>query len=219
LTRPDWKEYGVTVVHCDKDRGQWKVTQCSVVPINKLGMEVTSVSDMDDQFDNIRGQYDESGNTGTDNLGGLAPEGEWQLLVYCEGIATSKAGDLIPDPRGTPDWPLGETCLIFKQWDSPLESTREDFPLSYTNFVRNPIVSANGEPSFCRRHPSLFIILSGKDPESISVVELHWDQNIARSDEDLKTLGRAGQLTIYSYDLASVVPTLEQLAAKDQEAP
>lgn len=26
LTRPDWKQQGVTAVHYDKDRGKWKVT-------------------------------------------------------------------------------------------------------------------------------------------------------------------------------------------------
>jgi hypothetical protein len=43
LTRTDWKTYGITIVHCDLDRGKWKVTQCSGIPIDKLGLEATSL--------------------------------------------------------------------------------------------------------------------------------------------------------------------------------
>jgi hypothetical protein len=218
LTRPDWKENGVTIVHCDKDRGQWKVTQCSGVPINKLGMEATSVSDMDDQFDNIRVQYDDSDNTGDDNIGGPAPQGKWQFLVYCEGISTTKVEDLIPDPRGNPDWPMGEACLITKAWDRPFESIQEDFPLAYANFVGNPIVPANGQPSICKRHPSLFAIARGDDLRSISIVKMDWDQSIARSDEDLKGVGRTSQVTMHNCDPASVVPTLDRLAVKCEDS-
>jgi hypothetical protein len=217
LTRPDWKTHGVTVVHCDLDRGKWKVTQCSGIPINKLGLEVTSVSDMDDQFDNIRPQYDDSENTGEDNVGGAAPEGEWQFLVYVKGMSRSEAENLIPDPRGTPDWPMGETCLVTKKWDSRVEEIREDFPVAYATFVRNPIIPANGQPSICKRHPSLFAIASGENLQSVEIVEMQWDQNIARSDEELKSVGRASRLTMYSCNPASVVSTLERLAADDQK--
>ncbi|KAM0704046.1 hypothetical protein Q7P35_008278 [Cladosporium inversicolor] len=94
LIRTDWKTHGVTVVHCDLDRGKWKVTQCNGVPIDKLGLELTSLSFMDDYFDNIRPQYDDSDNTGEDNVGGPAPEGEWQFLVYASGISQSKVEHL-----------------------------------------------------------------------------------------------------------------------------
>lgn len=82
LTRPDWKRQGVTAVHCDKDRGKWKVTQCSGIPVDQLGMELTSVSDADDEFDNVRGRYDDSNNDDQDHQGGSAPEGQWQFIVY-----------------------------------------------------------------------------------------------------------------------------------------
>lgn len=163
LTRPDWKTQGVTAVHCDLDRGKWKVTQCSGFPIDKLGLELTSLSFMDDYFDNIRPQYDDSDNTGEDNVGGPAPEGEWQFLLYAVGMTRSKAEQLITDPRGSPDWPMGETCLVTKKWDLPTERIQEDFPLAYARFARNPIIPANGQPSICKRHPSLFAVASGEN--------------------------------------------------------
>lgn len=218
LTQPDWRTHGVTVVHCDLDRGKWKVTQCSGVPIDKLGLEVTSLSFMDDQFDNIRPQYDDSNNTGDDNEGGSAPEGEWQFLLYFKGMSQSEAEHLIPDPRGTPDWPMGETCLVTKKWDLPIEGIQEDFPVAYASFVRNPIIPANGQPSICRRHPSLFAIASGQDLDSVKVVEMQWDRNIARSDGELKGVGRTSRLTMHECGPASVVPTLERLAADDQKS-
>lgn len=215
LTRSDWKTHGVTVVHCDLDRGKWKVTQCSGIPIDKLGLEVTSVSFMDDQFDNVRPQYDDSDNTGKDNVGGPAPEGEWQFLVYVEGMSQSEAERLILDPRGTPDWPMGETCLVTRKWEVSIEKIQEDFPVAYANFVRNPIIPANGQPSICKRHPSLFAIASGENRQSIKILEMQWDRNIARSDEELKKVGRTSQLTMHECDPASVVSTLERLATQN----
>jgi hypothetical protein len=171
---------------------------------------------MDDYFDNIRPQYDDSDNTGDDNVGGPAPEGEWQFLLYVEGMTRSKAESLIHDPRGSPDWPMGETCLVTKKWESTVEDIREDFPLAYANFVRYPIIPANGQPSICKRHPSLFAIASGENLHSVKIVEMQWDQNIERSDEELQKVGRASRLTTHECDPASVVSTLERLAADDQ---
>jgi len=217
LIRPDWRTHGVTAVHCDLDRGKWKVTQCSGIPIDKLGLEMTSLSFMDDYFDNIRPQYDDSDNTGEDNIGGPAPEGEWQFLLYVEGMMRSKAESLIHDFRGSPDWPMGESCLISKKWESSVEEIQEDFLLAYANFVRNPIIPANGQPSICKRHPSLFAIASGENLHSVKIVEMQWDQNIARSDEELQKVGRASRLTTHECDPASVVSTLKWLAADDQK--
>ena len=100
LTRPDWRTHGVTAVHCDLDRGKWKVTQCSGIPIGKLGLELPSLSFMDDYFDNIRPQYDNSENTGEDSVGRPAPEGEWQFLLHVQGMSQFKAESLIYDSRG-----------------------------------------------------------------------------------------------------------------------
>ena len=215
LTRSDWKTHGVTVVHCDLDREKWKVTQRSGIPIDKLGLEATSVSFMDDQFDNIRRQYDDSDNTGKDNVGGPIPEGEWQFLVYVEGMSWSEAERLIPDPRGTPDRPLGETCLVTRKWGMPVEKIHENFSVAYASFVRDPIIPANGQPSICKSHPSLFAIVSGENQQSIKILEMQWDRDIARSDEELKKVGRTSRLTMHECDPASVVSTLERLATQD----
>ena len=44
LTRSDWKEHGVTVVHCDRDRGKWKAEHQSGIPVGRLGFEMTRLS-------------------------------------------------------------------------------------------------------------------------------------------------------------------------------
>lgn len=36
ITEKDWRERGVTAVHCDKDRGKWKVTKCQHIPVDEL---------------------------------------------------------------------------------------------------------------------------------------------------------------------------------------
>lgn len=110
---------------------------------------------------------------------------------------------------------MGETCLVTKKWDSPVEKIQEDFPVAYASFVRDPIIPANGQPSICKRHPSLFTIVSVENQQPIKILEMQWDRNIARSDEELKKVGRTSRLTMHECDPASVVSTLERLATQD----
>lgn len=213
VTRPDWRGHGVTAVHCDKDRGKWKVTQCSGIPVDQLGMELTSVSDIDDDFDNVRQRYYNSGNDAEDNLGGPVPEGEWQFLVYCKGISQMKAAELIPDPRGGPDYRMGEGCLWFLQCDLPAEKIQGDFPVAYANAIRDPSVPATGgELSICRIHPSLFAVAHSEDLRSVSTVEIEWNHDIARSDSALRDVGQESQATTQICEPDLVVVTLQQLA-------
>lgn len=212
VTRPDWREQGVTAVHCDKDRGKWKVTQCSGIPVDQLGMELTSVSEVDDDFDNVRERYDNSGNDTGDNLGGPVPEGEWQFLVYCKGISQMEAVELIPDPRGGPDYRMGEGCLWFLECDLPAEKIPGDFPVAYANAIRDPSVPATGELRICRIHPSLFAVVHGEDLRSVSIVEIEWNHDIARSDSALGDVGRESQITTHICDPNLAVRTLQQLA-------
>lgn len=213
LMRSDWRHHGVTVVHCDKDRGKWKVTQCHGMPVDQLGMELTSVSDADDDFDNIRERYDNSDNNCEDNLGGAAPEGEWQFVVYCVGISQMKAEQLIPDPRGGPDYRMGEACLWFLNWDLPAEKIQEDFPVAHASAIRDPTVpSTGGRIRICKRHPSLFAVANGEDLRSVQIAKMHWDHDVTKPDADLRAVGRESETEILSCDPASVVTRLEQLA-------
>lgn len=216
LTRPDWKRQGVTAVHCDKDRGKWKVTKCSGIPVDQLGMELTSVSDADEEFDNVRSRYDDSDNDDQDNQGGSAPEGQWQFLVYCTGSSQSKAEQRIPDPRGGPDFHMGEASLVFRKSDLSVEKIQEDFPVTYAKTVRDPTVpSTGGSQRVCKIHPALFVIVEGEDSVSVKLVNLDWDHDVERSDEELRKVGRESQTVIQSCDPGSVVSTLEQLATEN----
>ena len=139
----------------------------------------------------------------------------WQFLVYVKGMSRPEAERLTPDPRGNPDWPMGEACLVSRKWDLPVENIHEDFPVAYASFVRNPTIPANGQLSTCKRHPSIFAIASGENQQSIKILEMQGDRNIAISDEELENVRRASQLTIRECDPTSVVSTLERLAAED----
>jgi hypothetical protein len=41
--------------------------------------------------------------------------GEWQFLLYFIGTTQNEAENRIPNPQGTPDWPMSETCLVMKE--------------------------------------------------------------------------------------------------------
>ncbi|KAG9563857.1 hypothetical protein KCU71_g2060, partial [Aureobasidium melanogenum] len=218
LTQPDWKQRGAMAVHCDKDRGQWKVTQCRGIPIDQLGMELTSVSDIDDDFDNVRERYDGSGNEGQDNQGGAAPHGQWQFLVYLTDCSESQAMRCIPDPRGGPDFALGEATLIFRPSElSSIAEIQEDFPVAYAETVRNPTVPATGGQRICNIHPELFVMVEGKESVSIKIIKLEWDHATEKSDEELRKIGRDSQgVSQWIVEPEAVVSTLEQLATEGQ---
>lgn len=214
LTRSNWREHGVTAVLCDKDRGKWKVTQCSGIPVVELGMALTSVSDGDDSFDNIRNKFDARGNDHADNQGGPAPEGKWQFLAFCtNGTFQMEAERLVPDPRGGPDWGMGEGCLWFLDWESNAEEIWCDFPLAYANAVRDPTApSTGGAMRICKIHPLLFVVVDG---EKVQVARMDWDREVARSDAELRRVGEESRTSVQSCDPAGVVSTLEQLAMND----
>lgn len=216
LTRPNWKQRGVTAVHFDKDRGKWKVTQCRGMSIDQLGMELTSVRDNDDEFDNVRGRYDGNGNEGLDNQGGAAPHGQWQFLVYSTECSQSEAMRCIPDPRGGPDYPQGEATFMFRPSKlSSIAEIQEDFPVTYAETVRNPIVPATGSQRICKIHPELFVVVEGKESVSIKIVKLDWDHDVEKSNEELKRIGRKSRTVSRPIvKPEAVVPTLERFVTE-----
>ncbi|KAM0715718.1 hypothetical protein Q7P37_009218 [Cladosporium fusiforme] len=215
ITSPFWREQGVTVVHCDKDRGKWKVTQCKGVPVEQLGLELTSVSDLYIDFDEVRDRYDQGGdNSGPDNTGGPAPVGLWQFAVFCVGVSQSKAEDSIPDPRGDPSYPMGEGSLWFlPPQNIATEELKENWPLVYANAIRDPFIPGNpSQRRITTWHPSLFAIVNGDARQLIEIMQFNWDQQIERPDDELRRIGRESQMTTHTCDPTLVVSTLDKMA-------
>jgi hypothetical protein len=223
ITEENWRENGVTAVHCDEQRGKWKVTKCSNIPIDEL-FQLSSILDFDEQFDNLRKYYDDgSGNDGPDNQGGPTPVNEWQFAVYCTGPSDISASRLsqraqyqIPDPRGAgSSYSMGEACLdfIYRNPMVPEELVNEDWPPTYAEFMNNPIVKGNNQPKIVRPHPSLFVHIRG-DPSNLDteIVNMEWDHDIARSEEELKKIGRESRTTTQKCEAVELVATLERLA-------
>lgn len=224
LTRPDWRERegGVVAVHCDFDRGKWKVTRCSGIPMEELGLQLSSVGDVDVEFDRVRDENrsDADDNSGPDNVGGPAPVGEWQFAVYCLGIWLSRAERLIPHPRGDPSFPVGEGWLWFYptvETGKAMGEIQEEWPVAYASAIKDPTIPANGQPNICKRHPELFVFVKGGEEEpSSKIVEMRWDQDVERSEEDLRKIGRKSEVVIRDCEPHAVVPTLEKLANGQQ---
>lgn len=214
ITQADWRERGVTAVHCDWERKKWKVTQCNNIPVEELS-DLNSVQMGDQSFEQVCHWYDDSGNDGPDNQGGPVPAGEWQFVVYCTSPSEWKtlhyAAELkIPDPRKDGSMGQGEECLCILWEDLPAERVNEDWPLAYANLIKNTKVY----PSPCKRHPELFVHIRG-GLDNIEIVKMEWDHNIERDDEDLMRIGRESKTTVQKCDAESLVSTLEQLANED----
>lgn len=177
-------------------------------------MELTRVSDADDDFDNLRGRYNDSNNNDQDNQGSSAPEGQWQFIVFCTGGSSrSTAEQRISDPRGGPDFHIGEASLVYCRSDLSVEKIQEDFPVTYAKIVSDPTVrSTSSSQRICKIHPALFVVVEGEASASVKIVNLDWDHNTERSEEGLRRVGRESQTVIQSCDPRSVVSTLERLA-------
>jgi len=221
ITEEGWRERGVTAVHCDKDRGKWKVTRCGHIPVAELDI-LESVIELDESFDTVRDTFDGSGNDGPDNQGGSVPVGEWQFAVYSTGpseIGTRKlqrnVSHKLPDPRGYDSYLPGETSLHLLDQILPDESVSEDWPPTYAKFMNEPIVNATRQPKICKLHPSLLVHVRGDhsgDISDIEILQMEWDHNVTQSEEALKRLGRESKTTVQKCEAEVLVATLQQLA-------
>jgi hypothetical protein len=198
-----------------------KVTKCSNIPIDHL-LSLAGVIEGDEWFNNIREYWDDgSGNDGPDNQGGPAPVGEWQFTVYCTGSPELSAFQLayhacrnIPDPRDF-SYEMGEACLDYIHRNPMMreELVNEDWPVMYSELMNNPIVKANNQPRIVNPHPSLFVhIRGGEDLTGIEIVKMEWDHNIARSEEELRRVGRESRTITQKCEAKALVTTLQQLA-------
>jgi hypothetical protein len=80
ITRADWREHGVTAVHCEQDRAKWKVVQCRL-PVAQLD-SLYGIMEMDEYFDNLCEYYDGSSlpSTVQDHLRGTPFKSEPQRV-------------------------------------------------------------------------------------------------------------------------------------------
>lgn len=174
---------------------------------------------MDEYFDQLREWFDGSGNDGPDNQGGPTPVGEWQYAVYCTTasnkaatILRQEAGPTIHDPRGTGNWyHPGEGCLDFLRKILSAELVREDWPVEYSRFMKDPTVNGTRKPDVVHRHPSLFVHVCG-EISNTEIGEMEWDHTITGSDEELKKFGRESTITTWKCKAEKLVKTLEHLA-------
>lgn len=180
------------------------------------------MGERDQHFDDVRDWFDGSGNDGPDNQGGPAPVGEWQFAVYCTGplgISTyelqQSASRKLPDPRGDYSYPLIEACLRFFPQTLPVASLCEDWLPTYAKFINEPIEIGTRQLKICKLHPSLFVHVRGDhsgDLSDIEILKMNWDHNIARSEEELKQLGRKSKTTTHKCEAKALVATLQELA-------
>jgi hypothetical protein len=222
ITRTNWREKGVTAVHWEMDRGKWKVTQC-LIPITELS-SIDNVVLKEEPFGPLCERFGGSDNDGPDNQGGPAPVLEWQFAVYCSANTFEKVYDLryearsaIPDPRG-PDksYPKGEQCLDFDPTPFAANLVRGQWPSQYTKFMRDPTVGGTRRLGAVRRHPSLFVKVIN-DFSNIEIIEMEWDHETPRSEDELQKIGRTSKTTAWECEAENLVATLEQLARGDRE--
>lgn len=181
ITKNDWCEKGVSVVHFDKDRGKWKLGQCRI-PVKELGIPLTSVSDMDESFDRVRELYIDEGGT----PGGPLPVGEWQYSLFGVAIPGGLASELVYDPR-MGSYPLEEATFdLISSEGMDLVEIREKFVLDYAKFARE----ASEWP--VKRHPSLFVVIDKPNPETsgVCIGKMVWDRDVDKSDDELREVAR-----------------------------
>lgn len=219
VTRVDWREHGVNAVHLDKDRSKLKVMQC-IIPVKELG-DLFSVIEGDINFDQVCETYDASGNDGPDNQGGLEPVGKWQFAVYCtgtistKGLARQQVQRALPDPRGDMSYHPGDSSLWFLLQKRSRDLIDEDWLLEYAKFAKHPVMPATFAPFACKRHLTLFVHIHNNNPSIIKIVKMDWDQNVERSDEVLKMIGRKSKTTSWLCEANVLVTTLLQMADEE----
>lgn len=187
-----------TKVHLDRDRGKWKVTRCCL-PLNELGLSLTSISDNDESFDTVREDFrhtDEnqriiSEDNHTDNQGGAVPEGAWKFMMYSTMKPMGEVQHAIPDLRGE-SFGFGEECFTAVSGRMSNDEVLECFPVSYGRFVKGQEQLESRQRMVTRRHPELFVVVDHEAPaeRGALIVRMLWDWGVERSEDELKRVGR-----------------------------
>ncbi|KAL1297450.1 hypothetical protein AAFC00_004977 [Neodothiora populina] len=218
MTKPDWRESGLTVVHCDKDRGKWKVRRCTV-PFKDFGLPLTSLAMGDEYFDEVIEQYrhmrdsNEDQDDGPDNQGGAVPYGEWQFAVFGSAVPPAlSSATALGDPRAD-SFPIEELSLdMIGAGNMTGEQLLEKFPVDVAR-ANNPILP-NGRTRPLQRHPSLFIDIdkSLPDEDGVLIVKMDWDEDVSRSEDPLREAGRNSHVETRQCEAKLALSTIRAMA-------
>lgn len=206
----NWHEKGVVVVHCDKDRGVWKVGQCRILA-HELGHPLTNLIDTEESFDETRQRPNviDEGCTS----GGTVPIGEWQYTVFSTVVGhLAGADEVIYDPRGD-SYPPEETTFdlvpsLGMSWKKVLEA----FVLEYAKCVREPVLPEGRERPL-KRHPELFLVVDCARPErdGVLVARMVWDGDVEKPESELREAASKSRAETRRSDANSVLSTLRDL--------
>lgn len=208
----NWRERGVMVVHCDKDRGVWKVGRCRIL-VDELGLPLTSVSDGDESFDPIRQRYssiDEGGTTG-----GPVPIGDWQFALFSTAMPGGLAKEVVHDPRAD-SFPPEETSFdLIPSQGMEWEKVLETFVLDYARCVWEPVLP-NGEERPLKRHPNLFVVVDSPRPEQdgVLIVKMIWDMDLNKLEGELRESARRSKVETrrcHAYSALSTLRVLDEM--------
>ena len=202
----EWRERGVMVVHCDKDRGVWKAGQCRILA-DELGLPLTSVSDGDESFDSIRQCYssiDEGGMSG-----GPVPTGDWQFALFSTAMPGGLAKEVVHDPRADSFPPEETSFYLIPSQGMEWEKVLETFVLDYARCVWEPVLP-NREEQPLQRHPNLFVVVDSPQPEQdgVLIVKMVWDMDLNKLESELRESARRSKVETRRGDVYSALSTL-----------
>lgn len=208
-------------VHLDLDRGKWKVTRCHL-PLDELGSNLTSVWDQDMSFDDVRrlfreipeNQRIESEDDHIDNQGGEVPEGAWQFSMFSTAKPMAQIKDAVPDSRGDYTFGPGEECFAAVEGQLSYDEAQEQFPVSYSKFVKGQAKLDDSEKTTVKRHPELFVVIDNETPGEggVVIVRLSWDKNVERSEDELRKIGKENSVETWRCNVGLLEETLEGMA-------
>lgn len=192
------------------------------MPLDALGETLTSVSDNDMSFDQVRAEFqirDENQRISreddhADNRGGPVPRGAWQFSMFSTVNPMIQVKGDIPDPRSDLTFGSGEECFAAVEGQMSYDEALEQFPANYSKFVKAQAGLESSLKTVVRRHPELFVVIDKEVPaaEGVLIVRLPWDKNTERSDDELRRIGREGHVETQRCGVDSLVETLERMA-------
>lgn len=192
------------------------------MPLDALGETLTSVSDNDMAFDEVRAEFGDreenqliaSEDDHADNRGGPVPNGSWQFAMHSVAKPMNEVKADISDPRGDLTFGSGEEFFAAVDGQMSYGEALERFPLSYSKFVKAQAGLESSLRTVVRRHPELFVIIDRETPadEGVLIARLSWDKDLERSEDELRRIGREGQVETQRCSVESLAETLERMA-------
>ena len=93
VTSREWRERGVTLVHCDEDEGSWEIGQCDI-QVEHLGIPLSGLALCETEFSCVKSTALQQGVHGTQHAQprasspgrGAPPNGPASLATYSPGV-------------------------------------------------------------------------------------------------------------------------------------